>query len=87
LHKYEKLIVNGPKATDVPLNNIGHYNFLQLPGPLPGDRFTSRSISWSEPNLLNNLMESADPFGGFLAKPGFKEAGPGFVLLSLILIL
>jgi hypothetical protein len=32
-------------------------------------------------------MESADPFGGFLAKPSFEETGPGFVLLSCILIL
>jgi hypothetical protein len=82
LHKYQKLIVIGPKATDVPLNNTGHYDFLRLPGPLPGDRFTFRSISSSESNLLNSSMGSADPFGGFLVKPVFEEAGPGFELSS-----
>jgi hypothetical protein len=69
------------------LNNTDHCDFSRPPGPLPGDRFTSRSISSIEPNLLNNLMGSVDPFGGFLAKPGFEEAGSGFVILSLILIL
>jgi hypothetical protein len=76
LHKYQKLIVIGPKAMDVTLNNTGHYDFLRPPGPAPGDRFTSRSISSSEP------MGSTDPFGGFLVKPSFKEAGLGFVLSS-----
>jgi hypothetical protein len=66
----------------VPLNKTSHYDFLRPPEPLPSDRFTSRYISSSEPNLLNSLMGPADPFGGFLAKPGFKEAGTGFMLLS-----
>jgi hypothetical protein len=32
--------------------------------------------------LLKSLMGSADPFGGFLEKPSFKEADAGFELSS-----
>jgi hypothetical protein len=83
LRKYEKLIVIGHKATDVPLNNTGHYDFLRPPRSLPGDRFTSRSISSSEPTLLNSLMESTDPFSVFFGESWLRSSRSRFPVIKL----
>jgi hypothetical protein len=72
-----QLTVIGPKAKHVPLDyGTRHYWLFRPIGPFFGERFTSRSISSKEPNLLNSLMGSLDPLHGLFVKPGLDEAGP-----------